>query len=145
MQCTGSSLLMDVSLSSCCPLGWGHRGGRDIHDSLKAKSKPEHTRSANHCYGAPGTFQLPRCPPPQPRVVLPLPLLTLDVSMEFLASLTFLTPHPQSLPTSYTGFCPELQRAQLPLEPKIPASTPAQAPGLGMWKRVLSPHSKPQV
>lgn len=151
MQGMGSSPLMDGSVSSCCPLGWRHCDGKDSHGSLTAKSRPGDTKSAEPPTGAAGTLQLPlvlpsACPLPSLTAVLLLPLLTLDVSMEFLASLTFLSPpHPQSLPTSSSGFCPELQRAQPPLEPKRAPFPPARAPGPGTWRCVLTPRSEPQV
>lgn len=84
-----------------------------------------------------------------PRAILPqfllLPLLTSDVSMEFLASLTFLAPHPQSLPTSSFGICPELQRAQPPLESTTAPSPPARDRGPGTQKHVLAPCSEHRV
>lgn len=145
MQAAGSPLLMDGPVSSCRPLGWAHCDRKDLHDSQMAKSRPGDTRSAEPSSGAAGTLQLPlvlpsACPLPSLAVVLLLPLLTSDVSMEFLASLTFLTPlHPQSLPTSSSGFCPELQQTQLPLEPEIAPSPPARAPGLGGDVETCSP------
>lgn len=133
MQGEDSALQMDEPMSPCHPLGWGHCDGKDSRDSQMAKPRPGNTRPAELSPGSAGTLQVPSALPLRSfAAVLPLPLLASDVSMEFLPSLTFLTPHrPQSLPTSSSGFCPELQRVQQPLEPKITPSPSAQAPGPG--------------
>lgn len=124
VQGTGSSPLMDGSMSSCCPLGWRHCDGKDSNDSLTVKSRPGDTKSAEHPTRAAGTLQLPlvlpsACPLPSLTIVLLLPLLTSDVSIEFLASLTFLSPPiPRAFPPPPLASALNYNEPSHPLSPK---------------------------
>lgn len=48
-------------------------------------------------------------------------------------------PHPQSLSTSSSVFCPELQQVQPPLRPAAAPSPPAQLLGAGRHKQTCAP------
>lgn len=148
VQGKGSSPLMDRSMSSCCPLGWRHCDGKDSHDSLMVKSRHQVCRGPHRgCRDPSAALGAPQClPSPQPHHS-PAPSPAHIRCFHRISCLPDLSepPHPQSLPTSSSGFCPELQRAQPPLEPKRAPSPPARAPGPGTWKCVLTPRSEPQV